>query len=468
MLRARRPERNRKSEETGVDWIPVGLLPGLSLLVALALLPAQAAPDPPSAARIATVAVDAQGRPVRDLAPSDFRLVEDGAPRPVETAVLDRGTGTASRRVFGILLDEFHVDAGADTDEVRAALGRFVSDGLRPDDLVAVLKPLDPLTPIRFTTDRDAARRAVDAFAGRRGDYTPRTTLESQLMGHAPAAIEMERARIVAAELTELAEQIAGVPNGRGAILLVSDGFVPDPRHSRERPADVPMLVRAASHFRVPIYTFAPSAGAADPDGAAERGDASAPDAATLDALSAQTGGVSVAGAAALDAGLRDAARDLDATYVLTWRPARPNDGRFHAVSVETARRSVTLRTPPGYWAPLGDLDRALRPSAPPLPRLYARSRPVRQSPLVDVWLGVARGPDGRAQVTLTWEPSRGRYNVRTGTRPVAATLEATTPDGGVLFEGRFGPASSGRGRPAAERRVRGAAGPGRARSDAR
>ncbi len=426
--------------------------PSSVALAALVVLLAQAAPAPrpaadaPPAARIATVAVDAAGRPVRDLTPSDFRLMEDGAPRPLDVAVLKQGTGIASPRVFGILLDEFHVSAGAETDEVRAAPGRFVSEDLRPDDLVAVLKPLDPLTPIRFTTDRDAARRAVDAFAGRQGDYTPRTPFEAQLMGRAPAVVKMERARIVTAALAELAEQIAGVPGGRGAILVVSNGFVPDPRRNRERPADVPMVVRAAGHFGVPIYTFAPSAGAAEPGRTAGRdaGGAPAPETATLETLAAQTGGVAVVGAAAFDAGLRAAARDLDAMYVLTWRPVHRGDGTFHAVSIETTRRGVTLRTPPGYWAPVGDPDRAVGVSEPPLTLLYRRSRPVHRSPFVDMWVGFSRGAGGRAEVTLTWEPSRGRYNVRSGTRPVMATLKAATPDGDAIFEGAVGPVAPG------------------------
>ena len=45
------------------------------------------------------------------------------------------------------------------------------------------LKPLDHLTEIRFTRDRDAARQSVSSFTGRRNDYTPRNTFEEQYPG---------------------------------------------------------------------------------------------------------------------------------------------------------------------------------------------------------------------------------------------------------------------------------------------
>ena len=66
-----------------------------------------------------------------------------------------RGAGT---RLIAMYLDEYHVSAGESTERVRAAVSRFIDEQVRPGDLLAVMKPLDHLTEIRFTRDRDAAR----------------------------------------------------------------------------------------------------------------------------------------------------------------------------------------------------------------------------------------------------------------------------------------------------------------------
>ena len=58
-------------------------------------------------------------------------------------------------RLFALLLDEYHVSAGASTGRVREALTRFVDRELGARDLVAVLKPLDSLLTIRVTRDPD-------------------------------------------------------------------------------------------------------------------------------------------------------------------------------------------------------------------------------------------------------------------------------------------------------------------------
>src|SRR4029078_3817732 len=92
--------------------------------------PAAPADDPPSI-RIDAVVTDSQGRPILDLKPSDFELLENGVARPLEsfqrrTLAKDAGAGEEIRtqadeeraarrpgtRVFGFVLDEYHVNAG--------------------------------------------------------------------------------------------------------------------------------------------------------------------------------------------------------------------------------------------------------------------------------------------------------------------------------------------------------------------
>ena len=123
-------------------------------------------------------------------------------------------------RRLAILLDEFHVD-DADSTRVRDAITRFVADQMRPGDTAVVLKPLDPLTSIRLTDDRDALRAAIATFEGRKGNYEPRSALEEETMGRAPALVDAGRAQVVLSGLRALATQL-GASSGRSAIQLAA------------------------------------------------------------------------------------------------------------------------------------------------------------------------------------------------------------------------------------------------------
>src|SRR5688572_2986056 len=102
-----------------------------------------AAPDlgEPILVRIDAVASDARGRVVDTLRAEDFEILEDGAPRPIESvrfvrapgsdAAGDSGGRIVSRadehaaaaqdgtRLIAIFLDEYHVAAGAGADRAR-------------------------------------------------------------------------------------------------------------------------------------------------------------------------------------------------------------------------------------------------------------------------------------------------------------------------------------------------------------
>ena len=100
------------------------------------------------------------------------------------------------------------------------------------------MKPLDSVKSIRFTRDRALLHGAIDGFAGRKGDYAPRTPFEEQYIGRAPAAVGAARRQIVTAGLRELTMRMGELNADRGVIVLVSEGF----------PRDVP---RREGAFRI-------------------------------------------------------------------------------------------------------------------------------------------------------------------------------------------------------------------------
>src|SRR3954454_14198681 len=111
--------------------------------------------DGPERVRIAAVVPHRQGKPVAGLTARDFEGGEDGV---VQQLVSVEARRPEPRRL-ALLLDEFHVSE-SDAVRVRGAVQEFASRQLPDEDVVVVLKPLDSLTSIRLTANREALQSA--------------------------------------------------------------------------------------------------------------------------------------------------------------------------------------------------------------------------------------------------------------------------------------------------------------------
>jgi len=409
----------------------------------------------PVSIRINVVVTDKRGRAVLDLKPTDFQLDDNGVAQslasvelrtparltaasaaPVTSIQTDdderKAAQEAGARVFAVFLDEFNVTPGVNSERVRDAAKRFLSDYVRPGDLIHVLKPLDPVSGFRFSRDREAALAVIEKFEGRKGDYTSRTPFETEFFGRTPEAVENARAQIVTTGLRELTMKIGDLKPTRGALVLISEGFVKGPGAERRRLPDWQSLARAASHFSLPIYALDPRDPPPVPD------DPAAPAVRdrgldTLQSIAAQTGGEAVTDGRELLAALARMSRDLDGYYVLTYQPSEATDGRFHPIAVRTTRKDAQIRVPSGYWSPLSSewrtwLERSSAPPGPPAP-----VRALRRSRLIDTWYGFERGDDGRLEFMFTWEPTSAGTALRS--QPRVVVLKASTPQGTPLFE---------------------------------
>ena len=440
--------------------LAAGLAPGLDPAARQAHGVAPAEPETaPRTVRLDAIVTDRRGTPLLDLKASDIDVVEDGVVQRIDSVELrstrtpaapaepitsaaeeERAARERGTRVFALLLDEFHVNQGADTERVRAMALKFVEEEIRPADLLLVMKPLDSQTGLRFSRDRDAARAAIAAFEGRKGDFAPRTSFERQYLGHAPEAVRDARAQIVTSALRAITMRLGELDAGRSAIVVVSDGFVrPQPRGRDERPPQLQGIVRAASRYRVAVYAFTPGIPAPHPPSGSDAD----PGLATLQSLAVETGGEAVFGDADLLPALARVARDLDAYYLLTYTSTHPTDGRFYGVEIKVKRTDAQVRARSGYWAPLrSELVTGIRPSGAPV---AAPMRVLRRSPLIETWLGLTIGPDGRTQVLFTWQPASPTPGKRLTSDPRVVSLKAQTPDGQILFEGQLSPASGER-----------------------
>jgi VWFA-related protein len=348
-----------------------------------------------------------------------------------------RAAGEQGTRVVALYLDEFHVSPGASSDRVRDEATRFVNEQLRPGDLLAVLKPLDHLTSIRFTRDRDLARQIIAGFNGRKDDYTPRTPFEEQYMGRSPAAVRAARVQIVLSGLRALAVRMGDLDGGLSAVVLVTEGFSSDVPRSRDRHLpDLQSLLRTANRFDVVYYAFNPAqpqdAGAVTTD---ENGAPEDPSA-MLRQFTAQTGGLASVAGQDLQSAFQRVSKDLDAYYVITYNSTTPTDGRFHELQVTSKRRDAQLRTRAGYWAPVPiEMRASSRVSLPAITPMRA----VRRSPLIDSWLGMTIDASGQRRIIFTWTPAvtpQPRPGAKPFGRPDLLSVKVTTLTGAVLFEG--------------------------------
>jgi len=386
----------------------------------------------PRLVQIDLFATDARGRTVADLKAGDFELREDGVRQPIEAArfVAPPAPADDDGRAFALFLDEYHVGA-ANTARVRDALTRFVDQELGPRDLVAVMKPLDSLFAIHLTRDRDGVRQAIASFAGRKGDLEPRNSYERNYIAGTPARIETARNQVAWSAINALAAHLGAAGDRRKTLIVVSEGIgATDRRRGQEYLATRDVVLRSANRANVAIYTVDPRPAPGD--------DA---DAAATRSLAADTNGE--ASAADLDGALHRAAADASGYYLVAYRTARPDDGRFHDVQVRTIRRGIQLRARKGFVAASPDdafraalLAKLAEPphQAPPEPPLHA-------SPLIRPWFGLSRGDAGRTRVTFVWEPAAIVPGDRTRKPPPARlVLTATSVDGSVRYQGTVMP----------------------------
>lgn len=439
--------------------------PRLALAIGIALVAGTSATrgqDPPrtpyiprdTTVRISAIVTDATGRPIAGLQREDFELIDSGTALAIDTvefrsggaspthaaapaaSPLDQPRAGESGRLLALFLDEYHVSAGENTLRAREALARFVDEQLRPDDLVAIMKPLDSVVSIRLTRNRDELRAAIERFTGCKGDYTPRSPFEANVISQAPAAAAAARAQVVMSALNALATHLGTQREGRKALLLVSEGFSADGVRHRVRLPDTQSIVRAAHRFDVAIYAFNPAAAAAD---GADAGPVK-----VLQTVAEQTSGEAALSAGELDAGLRRVTRDLDAYYALTFRPANGGDGRLHPIELRVKRKGARVRARSGYWtASIDELRRARLALTPPAP--VFRPRPQKISPLVQPWIRMTRAPGGKTRVQFMWEPKAGSAAARRTQAAVGAlVLTATAADGISVFNGRVSPARGG------------------------
>ena len=422
-------------------------------------VPRSEPPVPPaSPGRLVTVDVtvtDARGRTVTDLKAGDFELREGSALLPLESVHLVRVAPTAEveppariqsaaderlaagqeqARLFAIFLDEYHVASGVETTRVRETLTRFIDRDISPRDLIVVMKPLDSLFAIRLTHDRDAVRRAIESFEGRKGDYEPRNGYERDYIAATPARIDAARAQVALSAIHALAVHLGNLTDRRKTLIVATETVGrADRRRGQEYLPTLDTIIRSANRFNVAVYPFDPRDSA---DGQAAAGD--------LRRLADETDGQPIAADA--ESGLRRVTADASAYYLVSFRTTHPDDGQFRALLAQVKRPGAVVRARKGYWT--ASPDEALRASLiakAAEPRVVAPPEPPpHASTLIRPWFGIARGDNGKTRVTFVWEPAVRVPGDRVRRTVSRLEFQARASDGTVVFEGPVAPTGPG------------------------
>ena len=399
-----------------------------AVLLASAVVSTQT-PQPPTfrggtnLVQVDAIVSDAGGRPIVDLIASDFDLLDDGKPVPVDRvrflgAAEYSGDATlapirthddeereASRddvRVYAIVLDDYHVERMHELRVIEPLLA-FVGQ-LAPTDLVAVYYPLDSVTDVAFSRDRDPVLKAIRAFYGRLGDYTPKCPVEEEHLRH-PLDIPRIRREITMSALEGLATHLGGIKQGRKAIVWVTEAFNEPIDELRE-------LYEAANRANVAVYPLDPRGLSTDPRvgrGPTAR-DVMAmqlPAREFMRTLAIETGGRPMFGND-VKAELGQVIRDSRAYYLIAYESPHPDDGKFHRVTVRVKRPRATVFARGGYWAfKRGENTLTATAAAPVVPRavqvaidgLADSLRPNAEEPIETRWriLPAPAAPSGPA-----------------------------------------------------------------------
>ena len=446
----------------------VAALSAVSILVAQEPVAQEPQPGPTFRAGVELVRVDISvrgedGTPITDLTAADFEVTEDGQPQEVTTVQLVEIDGERTSdldesleirspeharlealredvRLFAIFLDDYHVDKEPRiTRSLRKALVAFV-ERLGPNDLIAVMDPLTPLTHLEFTRSRADLIARMRSFEGRfRQTFPVRSILEEgQLRGRATDL----RAEVTLSALEALAIHLGGLREGRKSVLFVSQG---PPVQSASSPNQrrLDEVVEAANRGNVTIHVLDPRPLGSSPMGGSE----------AAWRLSQATGGRAIANTNDPTEDLAGVVSDASTYYLIGYVPSRAmHDGRYHAIDVRVKRRGARVVARRGYYAPSEEEMTVAATVGPAVAGLDAALEELHQpvsGALVDVWVGATRGADGQNRLTVVWEATARA--TQPAAAPTSLEVEPLDPvDGAALTEPATITPSSGAGRSSA------------------
>jgi VWFA-related protein len=447
------------------------------------------------------------GDVVMDLTKDDFDLREDKKPQNIQTFdtikidPITEATAIPPRpikneddeereakkpdvRLFIMLLDDYHVRRGNDM-VVKKPLLDFVQNQLGPQDMVAIMYPLTPVTALSFTRDHDALVSAINNFQGRRGIYEPKNEFEERYAYASAQTVENVRNDVTMGALKGAAVKLGGMRDGRKSIIFVSEGLtstlpaqlqdpvaalpgygnpmrqspgtdVSSPRqdsvdffNSVDLTGRLREVFDTANRNNTSIYAVDPRGLATFDydiqDGVSTTSDRKSLNESldTLRVLADNTDGRAIVNRNDLGTGMKQIIRDSSGYYLIGYTSsAAPTDGKFHTIDVHVKRPGVEVRARKGYWAYTAeDVAKATAPPAPGPPPEVAKALSELAEPAAGhaakFWIGTDRADANSARITFAWQPLvQAPPNRDSDASATKVMLTATAADGRPLFRG--------------------------------
>lgn len=387
------------------------------------------------------------GRIVADLKKEDFEVLEDGVLQRIETfdQVVARAPGLEferaeprsaaesneaaadpRNRLFVLFFDTLH-GSGFSQAEVGRALAKFLDQLIGPDDLIGVMRPEMPVDTLSFTRRPSSFTEFLLTGAEWQKRWLQREMDDTERMyqicyppgspdeDFPPKMIARRRELLAIGGLQSLVTHLAGLREGRKAVLVVSEGWmlftkddslarpssvrgvpgappigvdrgkptVGDPRRSpyldqceRDRlllaridnERDFRRMLDDANRSNVTFYPI-------DPRGLTVASSMNRrPD--SLITLATATDGIAVVNSNDFAPGLKRVADDLSSYYLLGYYSTNAKaDGTFRKITVRVKRPRVAVRARRGYLAATeADVAARARAEQPPDPQAQLRA----------------------------------------------------------------------------------------------
>jgi Ca-activated chloride channel family protein len=253
---------------------------------------------------------DARDHQVDGLQQKDFKIFQDGTQQEIVFFQTDEAPFAAV-----ILLDT----SGSMSERISIARSAAINflDGLRTDDMAAVYRFDSKIVTVQdFSSSRDVTDKIFDLKA------SGQTVLNDAIL--------------------KAAKDLAGRPEKRKAIVVVSDGA------DNFSGASADKALKAALAADATIYTV-------DMSTIAGNGTERRQNQAVLRNFAVKTGGIFVSTENGLELrnALRNIVSELGKQYTVAFDPGNiRHDGKWHTLELRVARPDLTIRTRQGYHAP--------------------------------------------------------------------------------------------------------------------
>lgn len=322
------------------------LFAGFPVLVLLAACFALHAQQPTGRVDLRVVALDSADKPVPDLTASDFKIFDNGSPRPILSVRVNQTDGPSALVILFDLVNSNISSRGEIWNIMKTSLSRLPAGS--PLYLYLLVED-GSLYPVHGLPGAAASNQASNAWLqdiGPQLDAAMRKTVQLKpldLRAASPISLQA-RFDTTCKALDDMRARMAAL-RGPKELLWVTYGFPSQIRMQGIGWVDGGPILRKLGarfvHSGVAVYT-------ADPGMNLDRGILNRD---ALDILTRATGGRTFS-TVDLNQAVTQAEADARINYSLEYQPSARNwDGKYHKLRVTVARKGIRVQSEQGYYA---------------------------------------------------------------------------------------------------------------------